>query len=156
MWTFNNLKLLYWSHVLSVQWNLFSTRRWGAAGHHSAAPGDQLQILASTSVKGMDWRQTWCTCFWWWEKPEHPEETHTKRACRRLAPGPAPAWNRTHDHCEATVLTTTPPCCPTINVPKPLFIWIQTQSQTTSHMLLTKCDVIFLKWMFCKRTEMLK
>ncbi len=38
--------------------SLHLTHPWGAVGSHSAAPRDRLQILASTSVKGTDWKKT--------------------------------------------------------------------------------------------------
>ncbi len=44
----------------------------------------RFQIVASSLVKGADWRQTSRTRLRWREKPRHPEETdvNTERTCR--------------------------------------------------------------------------
>ncbi len=85
-------------------WSLQLTHPWGAVGSHSAVTDSRLWAVLRSKV---------LTCFWWWGKLEHWEETHTNmgRTCKLHAERTCPSqesnpWSCCH---EATVLTTVPP-----------------------------------------------
>ncbi len=66
-------------HIYSLQSNVFSAFNpsWGTVGSHSAAPGDQLQILSQHLGQEYWLEIDLMYLFWWWGKLEHPEKTHT-------------------------------------------------------------------------------
>ncbi len=93
--------------VYSEIWSLHLTRPWGAVGSHSAAPGDQLQILSQYLSQGC-WLEINLTyMFWQWGgtrtlggNPHNTQHTHIER------PFPRRESNTGLTYYEVTVLTT--------------------------------------------------
>ncbi len=120
--TSTKVKVLYWSHIHNVQWNLFSafnpSLRSSGQSQHSTQ--DQLQILSQCLGQGC-WVETdlmYGTCFnSGGNRSTQRKPTQTRgRTCKLHVKRPYPTQesNPGPSRYEATVLTTTPPCHPKI------------------------------------------